>query len=171
MYFEEEELIQLITLPTVPPSNQFKVKAYSEVSMNIRAIMTVVDVIVCILPAVLISILLRQIFPDIPLNTNNLIIACGFCFYLFYSFCCEMSGWKGSIGKKLAKFQVLTSNGENAAVTVLIWRGCLKCAYVGAAYIVYIKYEYTGLVAGYLVGLVVFHVVQLLSPAKVYQFK
>jgi len=171
MYFEEEELIQLITLPTVPPLNQFKAKTYSQVSMHIRAVITVIDAIVCILPAVLASILLRQFFPDIPLNTNYLVIACGFCIYLFYSFCCEMSNWKGSIGKKLAKFQVLNSSGESSTVTALIWRGCLKCVYAGAAYILLVKYEDTGFLFLYLASLVAFHIVQLLSPAKVYELK
>jgi len=171
VYFEEEELEQLITLPTTPSLKQFKVNTYSESHMHTRAVMTIIDIIICVVPALLASVLLRQLFPDIPFSENEVLIACGFCIYLIYNFCFEMSKWKGSVGKRVANLQILNKKGEQSTIIELIWRGCLKFAYVGTAYIIYFEYEFTGFVSGYLASFVVFYFIQFLSPAKVYQFK
>jgi uncharacterized RDD family membrane protein YckC len=171
MYFEEEEIEQLIALPKVPQLNQFQAKKYSESNMHTRAVMALIDIVICVVPAIMASVLLNQLFPKIPFNENETLIACGICIYLIYSFCFEMSKWKGSVGKRVAYLQILNKKGERSTVLELLWRSCLKLTYVGTVYIIYFKYEFTGFVSGYVAGFVVFHIVQLLSPAKVYQIK
>jgi len=171
LYFEEEELEQLITLPTTPSLKQFNVNTYSEADMHTRAVMTIIDIIICVVPALLASVFLSQIFPKIPLSENEVLVTSGFCIYLIYSFCFEMSKWKGSVGKRVANLQILNKKGEQSTIIELIWRGCLKSVYVGTAYIIYFEYEFTGFISGYLASFVVFYFIQFISPAKVYQFK